>query len=145
MTIYAEIRNEIIVWVSTSKQDWQDHQRLGGNAEPYVLAEREAKDKRIKELEAKCNQRRDNLKQARGILYERIKRITELEAQLKHHREMERVWKENAEALAEIANAAEAENERLRAALLRIKSSAYMGRSHLCGLAEEALAAVPEA
>jgi hypothetical protein len=38
---------------------------------------------RIAELEAKCNQRRDDLKQARDILDERFKRIAELEGALR--------------------------------------------------------------
>lgn len=50
MTIYAEIRSDLIVWVSKSKKVWQEHQKLGGNAKPYVLAEQSRN--RIAELEA---------------------------------------------------------------------------------------------
>ena len=47
-------------------------------------------------------------------IHELADRVEELESKLRHHQEMERVWKENAEALAEIANAVVDENEFLR-------------------------------
>lgn len=78
---------------------------------------------RIEELEAKCRQRRDDLKQARDILDERFKRIEELEGDLQIMR-LQRDAKHvsRCQCADEVRCALKAENERLRGRIEQIAS-----------------------